>query len=103
MGKVPGRLCWKSTNRQTARRKNLRGAAGYGSTCDAYHITAPDPGCENSARAISDALREAGGNGGIYINAHGTGTPSNDVTETKLHQTALGAGASKALSVQPNP
>jgi 3-oxoacyl-[acyl-carrier-protein] synthase II len=71
--------------------------AGYGSTCDAYHITAPDPGCENSARAISDALREAGGNGGIYINAHGTGTPLNDVTETNSIKTALGAGASKAL------
>ena len=71
--------------------------AGYGSTCDAYHITAPDPGCACSAKAISDALREAGDHGSLYINAHGTGTTLNDVTETNSIKTALGDEAYKAL------
>ena len=56
---------------------------GYGSTCDAYHITAPSPDGGASSRAIADAYREAGcPDGAIYINAHGTGTPLNDVAET---------------------
>jgi 3-oxoacyl-[acyl-carrier-protein] synthase II len=56
---------------------------GYGSTCDAHHITAPDPEAESSARAIRDAFVEAGcPTGRIYFNAHGTGTPLNDVSET---------------------
>jgi len=75
----------------------LRGAKiyaevrGYGSTCDAYHITAPSPDGESSARAIADAFREAGSPGGnIYINAHGTGTQLNDVAETKAIKKAFG-------------
>jgi len=56
---------------------------GYGSTCDAFHITAPSPDGGSSSRAISDAYREAGNPEGlIYINAHGTGTPLNDAAET---------------------
>jgi len=66
--------------------------SGYGSTCDAHHITAPDSSAESSARAISDAFREAGSpqEGGIYINAHGTGTQLNDVTETLAIKKGLG-------------
>jgi 3-oxoacyl-[acyl-carrier-protein] synthase II len=64
--------------------------AGYGSTCDAYHITAPSPEGEASSRAISDAYIEAGSpTGTIYINAHGTGTPLNDATETKAIKRAF--------------
>ena len=50
---------------------------GYGSTCDAYHITAPHPEGRGGARAMEDAMREANYNSGdiVYINAHGTGTP----------------------------
>jgi 3-oxoacyl-[acyl-carrier-protein] synthase II len=58
---------------------------GYGSTCDAYHITAPDPEAQGASRAIKDALDESGGPGSVgsvYINAHGTGTPLNDAAET---------------------
>ncbi len=66
--------------------------SGYGSTCDASHITAPDPSAESSARAIHDAFAEAGSpmEGGIYINAHGTGTQLNDVTETFAIKKGLG-------------
>ncbi len=59
--------------------------SGYGATCDAYHITAPDPEGEAASRAISLALEEAkvSLDHNIYINAHGTSTQLNDKTETK--------------------
>lgn len=51
---------------------------GYGSTCDAYHITAPQPEAEGGARAIADAWNELNlDTDHVYINAHGTGTPLN--------------------------
>ncbi|MCI8459560.1 MAG: beta-ketoacyl-ACP synthase II [Clostridia bacterium] len=65
---------------------------GYGNTCDAHHITAPDPEATQSARALQIAMRESGiqeGNG-VYINAHGTGTPLNDKTETAAIKKAFG-------------
>lgn len=57
---------------------------GYGSTCDAYHITAPHPEATGGARAIADAYKQSGmeNEENIYINAHGTSTPLNDKTET---------------------
>lgn len=73
---------------------------GYGSTCDAYHITAPDPEAEGGARAMRQALEEAGftGTESVYVNAHGTGTPLNDVGETIAIKKALGEeNARKAL------
>jgi 3-oxoacyl-[acyl-carrier-protein] synthase II len=58
--------------------------SGYGSTCDAYHITAPDPEGRAAAKAMSSALAEAelGKDKPIYLNAHGTSTPLNDKMET---------------------
>ena len=73
---------------------------GYGSTCDAHHITAPDPEAEGGARAMKQALEEAGYTGAeaVYVNAHGTGTPLNDAGETKAIKKALGEERSyKAL------
>ncbi|MBU5315673.1 beta-ketoacyl-ACP synthase II [Clostridium bornimense] len=70
---------------------------GYGSTCDAHHITAPDPSAEMSGRAIELAMEE----GNIkpeevsYINAHGTSTELNDKTETRAIKNALGDYAYK--------
>ena len=65
---------------------------GYGSTCDAHHITAPHPEAEGGARAMAQALAEAGYDGTqrVYVNAHGTGTPLNDVGETLAIKKALG-------------
>lgn len=70
---------------------------GYGSTCDAYHITAPHPEARGGAQAMKDAMAEAGYSEKdvVYINAHGTGTPMNDVVETKAIKTALGENAAK--------
>ncbi len=64
--------------------KILGEVVGYGATCDAFHITAPHPEGDGAARAIRLALGEAGDDGreSLYINAHGTGTPLNDKTET---------------------
>ena len=73
---------------------------GYGSTCDAHHITAPHPEAEGGARAMRQALQEAGYDGTetVYINAHGTGTPMNDSGETLAIKKALGEDrAYKAL------
>ena len=73
---------------------------GYGSTCDAYHMTAPSPDADGGMRAISEALREAGWKEGerVYINAHGTGTPLNDKGETIAIKKAMGEeNARKAM------
>jgi len=58
--------------------------AGYGTTCDAYHITAPDPTAKEVIRSMDLALKKAGVNKDEvnYINAHGTSTPLNDKNET---------------------
>jgi len=58
---------------------------GCGITCDAYHITAPEPEGEGGAEAMHKAIEEAGITPGevSYINAHGTSTPHNDLCETK--------------------
>lgn len=57
---------------------------GYGSTCDAYHITAPSPDGEGGAKAMLMSIEDAGikPSDVSYINAHGTSTHANDSTET---------------------
>ena len=72
---------------------------GYGSTCDAYHITAPAPDGSGGTRAMLDAMREAGykESDRVYVNAHGTGTPMNDKVETMVIKNALGDKAKDAL------
>jgi len=71
---------------------------GYGNTCDAHHVTAPRPDGKGAERAISDALKEAGIAGdNLYINAHGTGTPLNDKSETAAIKQALGEKAASCL------
>jgi 3-oxoacyl-[acyl-carrier-protein] synthase II len=74
---------------------------GYGSTCDAHHITAPHPEARGGARAMTDAMAEAGYTGEdlVYINAHGTGTPMNDVVETMAIKKALGEDAARRALV----
>lgn len=71
---------------------------GYGSTCDAFHVTAPDSEAEASGRAIADCVKEANVDcvpEKIYINAHGTSTPMNDKTETMAIKRAFGDDAYK--------
>ena len=70
---------------------------GYGCTNDAYHMTAPNPEAVASAKAIELAAKEGGISAGrdVYVNAHGTGTPLNDKTETRALKRAFGEDAYK--------
>lgn len=71
--------------------------AGYGATCDAYHITSPSPDGQAAAKAMSLAIEEAGLKPDEigYINAHGTSTPLNDKYETGAIKIAFGEAAGK--------
>ncbi len=74
--------------------------SGYGSTCDAYHMTAPHPEAEGGARAIYDAWKETGlETDRVYYNAHGTGTPMNDKAETIAVKRALGEERAKKVLI----
>lgn len=70
---------------------------GYGATADAHHITSPIEDGSGAARAMEDAMREAGVTPDQveYINAHGTSTYYNDLFETKAIKTAFGEAAEK--------
>ncbi len=71
--------------------------AGYGQSCDAFHLTAPNPEGLGAARAMKAAMRDAGmqPEDVDYINAHGTSTPVNDPMETKAIKLAFGEHAYK--------
>ena len=76
--------------------------AGYGATCDAYHITAPDPSGEGAVKAIEIALKDAGVDDKStvdYINAHGTSTHLNDQMETKAFKTVFGEEGAKKINI----
>ncbi len=70
---------------------------GYGATCDAYHLTSPDPEGKGAAKAMEFAMAEAGVSPEEvgYINAHGTSTPYNDHFETVAIKRAFGDHAYK--------
>ena len=73
---------------------------GYGTNCDAYHITAPSPNGEGGAACMNLALQDASVSKDQidYINAHGTSTHMNDLCETEAIKTTFGAAA-KDISV----
>ncbi len=68
---------------------------GYGYTCDAHHITAPDPSGDGAAASMRNAIYDAGLEPSQigYINAHGTSTPMNDKTESAAISAVFGGGA----------
>lgn len=74
---------------------------GYGSTCDAYHMTAPHPDGRGGTQAMLDAMAEAGytETDTVYVNAHGTGTHMNDLIETKVIKQTLGEQAAQQAFV----
>jgi 3-oxoacyl-[acyl-carrier-protein] synthase II len=71
--------------------------AGYGQSCDAYHVVAPEPSGRGALLALNMALATAGlqPEDIDYINAHGTSTPLNDPMETRAIKDAFGAHAKK--------
>lgn len=96
MGEGAGMLVLEEYEHAKARGAKIYAEfAGYGNTCDAHHVTAPDPEGAGLARAIKIAMAEAGttDNDQLYINAHGTSTHLNDLTETMAFKSALGEKA----------
>ncbi|KAA8668492.1 beta-ketoacyl-ACP synthase II [Clostridium sp. HV4-5-A1G] len=86
MGEGSGIVVLESLEHAKSRNAHIYSQiVGYGSTCDAYHITAVAPDGEGAARAMKMAIEEAGIDKRevSYINAHGTGTVSNDKSETR--------------------
>ncbi|MCX5865982.1 MAG: beta-ketoacyl-ACP synthase II [Proteobacteria bacterium] len=90
--------------RERARRRGAKIYAeliGYGATCDAFHLSSPNPSGEGAARAMKAALKEGASRNGIkikYINAHGTSTPTGDAIETRAIREVFGS-ASEGLMV----
>ena len=98
MGEGAGVLILESYRHAVKRgARILAEIAGYGSTADAYHITAPAPGGEGGSRAMKLALDMAGILPGdvSYINAHGTSTLYNDKFETMAIKDVFGEHAYK--------
>jgi len=90
-------------NEETAKKRGSKiygYVDGYGSTTDAYHITAPSEGGEGAVRAMKKALEDAGVNKEEinYINAHGTSTPINDKNETMAIKSVFGENA-KSITI----
>ena len=102
MGEGSGVLILEEYEHAKARGAKIYGEiCGYGSTNDAYHITAPHPDGVGGARAMADALREAGYTGSelVYVNAHGTGTHLNDAIETMALKKAFGEELARKLLI----
>lgn len=92
MGEGAGVLVLEDLDHALKRNANiLAEIVGYGSSCDAHHITAPIEDGSGGAQAMINALEDASlkPEAVDYINAHGTSTPLNDKTETKAVKLAF--------------
>ncbi len=98
MGEGAGVLVLEEYEHAVARGAKIYAeVCGYGNTCDAHHYTAPRPDGKCAANAIALALKGAGykDTERLYVNAHGTGTPLNDKTETMALKIAMGEEAAR--------
>lgn len=96
MGEGAGILIFESLEHAQSRGAHIYAeVAGYGATCDAYHITATDPEGVGPSRAMEKAIKDAGltPREVDYINAHGTSTPIGDISETKAIKKVFGEHA----------
>ena len=103
IGEGSGMLILESEEHAKARNARIYcELAGYGATCDAYHITAPDPSAAGAVKAIRIALADADVTDLStidYINAHGTSTPLNDVMETKAFKEVWGEEQARKIKI----
>lgn len=98
MGEGTGVLTMETLEHAQARGATIYcEVGGYSATCDAYHITSPDPEGKALSQAMTKAVKEAGlsPDDVSYINAHGTSTPYNDKFETGAIKKAFGDAAYK--------
>ncbi len=101
-GEGSGVLVFEDLDHARARGARLYAeVAGFGTTGDAYHITAPDPEASGAARSMTLAMKDAGcGPEDVdYINAHGTSTPFNDPMEVKAIKKAFGEQRARQIPV----
>ncbi len=102
MGEGAGMLVLEEESAARARGATiLAELVGYGSTSDAYHLTAPDPDGAAASKAIELALADADLTGAEidYINAHGTSTQLNDAAETVAIKRALGEARARQIPI----
>ncbi len=102
MGEGAGVLVLEEAGAAAARGAKVLGeVTGYGSTSDAYHLTAPEPSGVAATRAIELALNDAriGPDEVDYVNAHGTSTQLNDAAETSALKRALGEARARKIPV----
>ena len=98
MGEGAGIMVLEELQHALDRKAKIYGEiVGYGTTCDAYHMTSPEPTGEGASASMQMALDDAGIKPSdiSYINAHGTGTPYNDLFETRAIKTTFGEDAYK--------
>lgn len=108
MGEGAGILILESLQHAESRGAKIYGEViGYGSTCDAFHVTAPSEDGQGAVRAMNEALQTSGLEPSAidYINAHGTSTPLNDKIETTAvkqvfsdHATKLAMSSTKGAT-----
>lgn len=101
LGEGAGTLVLESLEHaQSHGAKILGEVVGYGSNCDAYHITAPDPTGQPAAWAMQEAIVEAGITADQvgYINAHGTSTHANDASESLAIRKVFGENSNVQVS-----
>lgn len=96
LGEAAAIMVLEDLDRALGRGAKIHGEIlGYGITCDSYHMTAPDEQASGAIRSMQAALKDSGlaPDDIDYINAHGTATPVNDVTETKAIREVFGKRA----------
>jgi len=100
MGEGGGALVLEELDHALARNAKIYAEiTGYGQSCDAYHITSPDPEGKGAIKAMQRALSDAAIEPDQidYINAHGTSTPYNDKFETQAIKAVFKEHSSKLL------